>query len=152
TGEYKENLATAWQWVDDKTLELELRQGVKFHDGGEFDADDVVSTLNFVSRPESNITNYRMVRWIDHVEKRGPYKVRIVARQPFPAAIAFLASPNSVIHPRGHYAARRSRSANEIPSGTGPFRIVEYATGKYIRLVRNPDYFKQSPKGQPKIE
>ena len=48
TNEYKGQLATAWKWIDDKTLELELRQGVKFHNGEEFDADDVVYTLNFV--------------------------------------------------------------------------------------------------------
>ena len=42
TDEYKGQLATAWKWIDDKTLELELRQGVKFHNGAAFTADDVV--------------------------------------------------------------------------------------------------------------
>ena len=51
TNEYKGQLATAWKQVDDKTLEFELRQGVKFHNGEEFDADDVVYTLNFVAEP-----------------------------------------------------------------------------------------------------
>ncbi|MFX5693393.1 ABC transporter substrate-binding protein, partial [Acinetobacter baumannii] len=47
TNEYRGQLATAWRWIDDRTLELDLRQGVKFHNGEEFDADDVVFTLNF---------------------------------------------------------------------------------------------------------
>ena len=49
TDEYKGNLATSWEWIDDTTLELNLREGVKFHNGEEFDADDVVYTVNFVS-------------------------------------------------------------------------------------------------------
>ena len=44
TNEYKGQLATSWKWIDQKTLELELRKGVKFHNGAEFDADDVVYT------------------------------------------------------------------------------------------------------------
>jgi len=38
TGEYKGQLATAWRQVDDKTIELDLRRGVRFHNGAEFDA------------------------------------------------------------------------------------------------------------------
>ena len=40
---------------------------------------------------------------------------------------------------------------NEKPVGSGPYRVVEHAIGKFIRLERNPDYFKDSPKPQPKI-
>src|SRR5262245_45790199 len=53
SGEYKGLLATSWKWIDDRTLEFELRRGVKFHNGAEFDADDVVHTFNFVSKPEN---------------------------------------------------------------------------------------------------
>src|SRR5262245_14857949 len=96
TGEYEGNLATDWRWVDDKTLELDLRQGVRFHNRAQFDADDVLYTLSFVSRPESGAVYVSLVRWIDRVEKLDRYKVRIVAKQPFPAAIAYLAAPNLV--------------------------------------------------------
>jgi peptide/nickel transport system substrate-binding protein len=40
TGEYKPNLATSWKFVDSKTMEFDLRQGVNFHNGDEFDADE----------------------------------------------------------------------------------------------------------------
>ena len=56
TNEYKPSLATAWRWVDNQTLEFDLRKGVKFHNGEPFDADDVVYTLNFVSKPENKST------------------------------------------------------------------------------------------------
>ena len=56
TNEYKGQLATAWRWVNDTTLELDLRRGVKFHNGAEFNADDVVYTLNFVANPANRST------------------------------------------------------------------------------------------------
>jgi peptide/nickel transport system substrate-binding protein len=39
-----------------------------------------------------------------------------------------------------------------MPIGSGPFRVVEHALGKYLRLERNPDYFNNSPKPRPKID
>src|SRR5450631_2834491 len=77
TGSYQGNLATSWRRIDDKTLEFDLRQGVRFHNGAEFDADDVVYTFNFVVKPENKVLRINLVRWIDHVEKLGRYKVRI---------------------------------------------------------------------------
>jgi peptide/nickel transport system substrate-binding protein len=151
SGDYKGLLATAWKWLDDRTLEVDLRPGVRFHNGAEFDADDVVYTLNFVSKPENRSVNQANVDWIDHVEKIDKYKVRIFTRRPFPPAIEYLAGP-IVIHPHEYYAKVGPKGMNEKPVGTGPYRVVEHAFGKSIRLVRNPDYFKDSPKPQPAIE
>lgn len=106
TAEYKGQLATAWKWVDDKTLEVDLRKGVKFHNGAEFTADDVVYTLNFVVKPESKVVTRENVAWIDRVEKLDPYKVRIICKAPFPAAIEYLAGP-IVIHPHEYYREGR---------------------------------------------
>jgi peptide/nickel transport system substrate-binding protein len=152
TGEYKGNLATAWRQIDERTLELDLRQGVKFHNGAEFTADDVAYTLNFVANPANRAVSSGLIRWIDHAEKRGPFTVRVVAKQSFPAAVAFLAAANMVIHPHDYYARVGPRGMTERPVGTGPYKVVEHALGKYIRLERNGDYFKDSPKSQPKID
>ena len=151
TNEYKGQLATAWKWIDDKTLELELRKGVKFHNGAEFSADDVVYTLNFVSKPDNKAVTQQNVNWIDRAEKLEPHRVRIVTKRPFPAALEYLAGP-VVIHPHEYYSKVGPKGMNEKPIGSGPYRVVEHALGKYLRLERNPDYFKDGPKGQPKIE
>ena len=84
TDEYKGQLATAWRQVDDKTLEFDLRQGVKFHNGEEFDADDVVYTLNFVSKPENKVPTQSNVNWIDRAEKVDKYKVRLITKKRVP--------------------------------------------------------------------
>jgi peptide/nickel transport system substrate-binding protein len=149
TGILKGDLATAWTWTSERTLELDLRQGVRFHNGAQFDADDVVFTFNFVANPANKAVNQDLARWIDHVEKLGPYKVRIVAKTAFPAAPTYLSS--MVIHPHDYYAKVGPAGMSEHPVGTGPYRVVEHARGKYIRFERNGDYFKDSPRPQPKI-
>ena len=151
TNEYRGQLATAWRWIDERTLELDLRQGVKFHNGEEFDADDVVFTLNYVSDPANKSVTQQNVSWIQRVDKIDKYKVRIITRRPFPAAIEYLAGP-LVIHPNEYYAQVGPRGMNERPIGSGPYRVVEHQLGKQITLRRNPDYFRDSPKPQPTIE
>lgn len=151
TNEYKGQLATAWRWVDGKTLELDLRRGVKFHNGAEFSADDVVYTLNYVANPANRSTTQSNVNWIDRVEKIDQYKVRIITKRPFPAAIEYLAGP-IVIHPAAYYEQVGPKGMNEKPVGSGPYRVVEHVIGRSITLQRNPDYFRDGPKPQPTIE
>ena len=152
SGAYVGNLATAWRWVDDRTLELDLRQGVKFHNGAAFDADDVVYTLNFISAPENKAVRAGTTLWIDRVEKIDRFKVRIVAKRVFPAALAYLGSSAYVIHPHEYYAKVGPLGVNEKPIGTGPYRVVEHALGKYIRLERNREYSSNSPKTRATIQ
>ena len=151
TNEYKGQLAKSWAWVDDKTLDFELRQGIKFHNGEEFDADDVVYTLNFVARPENKVVTQTNVNWIDSVEKLDRFKVRVKLKAPFPAAIEYLSGP-VVIHPNEYYAKVGPTGMNTAAVGSGPYKVVEHVVGKSVRLQRNADYFKDSPKPQPKLE
>lgn len=150
TNEYRGQLATSWKWVDDRTLELELRQGVKFHNGEEFDADDVVYTLNYVSDPANKSTQQANIGWIEKAEKVDKYKVRIRAKRVFPAAIEYLSGP-IIIHPNEYYAKVGPKGMNEKPVGTGPYRFVEHVLGKSIRLEKNPAPWSGSNKEAPTI-
>ena len=71
TGEFKPLLATGYKWVDNLTLEFDLRKGVKFHDGSDFDAEDVVYTINHVSKKENGVLSYKNVKWMKNAEKLG---------------------------------------------------------------------------------
>jgi peptide/nickel transport system substrate-binding protein len=150
TNEYKGQLAKSWKQIDDKTIEFELRQGVKFHNGEEFDADDVVYTLNFVAKPENKVVTQGNVNWIAKAEKVDKYKVRVITKDVFPAAIEYLAGP-VVIHPNEYYEKVGPKGQNEKPVGSGPYKVSTYVPGKSITLELNKDYFKDSPKPQPKI-
>ncbi len=132
TNEYKPSLATAWSWVDDTTLEFDLRRGVKFHNGEAFDADDVVYTLNFVSDPANKSTTQQNVNWIEKAEKIDQYKVRIHLKKPFPAALEYLAGP-VVMYPNEYYAKVGPKGMNEKPVGRGPYKVTEHQPGRLVR-------------------
>jgi len=150
THEYKGQLAKSWKQVDDHTLEFELRQGVKFHNGEDFDADSVVYTLNYVADPANKATTQENVRWIQKVEKIDRYKVRVVSKEPFPAAKDYLAT-TLPIHPAKYYKEVGPKGMNAKPVGSGPYKVVEYVPGKSITLEKFDGYFKDSPRPQPKI-
>jgi len=150
TNEYKGQLAKSWKQVDDKTMEFELREGVKFHNGEEFDADSVVYTLNYVADPKNKAVTQQNVAWIDKVEKIDKYKVRLTTKEPFPGAKEYL-STTAAIHPAKYYQEVGPKGMNAKPVGSGPYKVVDYQPGKSITLERNADYFKDSPKAQPKI-
>ncbi|WP_340148719.1 ABC transporter substrate-binding protein [uncultured Sneathiella sp.] len=147
---YKPALATSYKWIDDVTLEFDLRQGVEFHNGEAFTADDVVYTLNFISNPENKVVSKRNGAWIKNAEKVDEFKVRINLKEPFPAALDFLAGPLP-IYPNEYYAEVGPDGMNKQPIGTGPYKITAVEQGKSIKFERNENYYKDSPKGQPKI-
>ncbi len=150
TNEYKGLLAKSWKQIDERVLEFDLREGIKFHNGEEFDADSVVYTLNFVANPANKVITQQNVNWIEKAEKISKYKVRVTTKKVFPAAIEYLAGP-VVIHPAKYYQEVGPKGMNAKPVGTGPYRVTQYQPGKSISLERNPAYFKDSPKAAPKI-
>lgn len=140
TGEYKGNLATEWKWVDDVTMEFKLRQGVTFHNGEPFTADDVVYTVNFVTNPANAVKVPTNVNWMDHAEKIDDYTVRIHLKAPFPPAEEYLAGP-VVMYPDEYYAKVGPTGMAAAPIGTGPYKAVSVEAGKEYVLERNDAYF-----------
>ena len=150
TSEYRPNLAESWTWTDDTTLEFKLRQGIRFHNGEAFDADDVAYTYNKVSS-DSGVKFQRIVDWIDRVEKIDRYTVRIHTKERFPQAIEFLAGPMP-IYPNEYYEEVGTEGMSNMPIGTGPYKVVSMKPGEEYRLVRNEDYDWGGPKSAAKIK
>jgi len=150
TGQYHPSLAQAWRWIDDKTLEFDLREDIEFHNGEPFDADDVVYTLQFVANPANRVITQGNVNWIERVEKTGRFRVRLITRRPFPAALEYLAGP-IVIFPDQYYASAGPTGMSARPIGTGPYRVIDQQSGRMVRLERNERYFAQTPRGKAAI-
>lgn len=156
TAEIKPLLATKWAWIDNTTLEMELRKGVKFHSGKEMDADDVAYTLNHVSNKENAIANFALLSWIKSAQKIDAGKVRISLHRPFPPALAYLAGLGFIMQ-NGHYdkAPVKPDGKKDFgavpPNGTGPYRIVEVKPGEHILMEKNAAYFTDGFKGTPAI-
>jgi len=149
TNEYKGNLATSWEWIDDLTIEFKLREGVTFHNGEAFNADDVVFTVDFVANPDNGVKTQRNVNWMKSAEKIDDYTVRIHLKSAFPSAIEFLAGPVS-IYPNEYYAEVGPSGMALNPVGTGPYKAVEVEPGQHFVLEKNDGYF-DGPKGQPNV-
>ena len=151
TGEILPALAKTWERTGPLTMEFELREGVEFHDGTEFTADDVVETLNTVITPEYGTRYGISVDWIESVEKLGDYKVRINMSKPFAGAVEMLADALP-IYPSEHFAEQGSEGMARNPVGTGPYRLVEQEPGIRYVFERFEDHYEGSPKGKPAIK
>jgi len=147
TGAYEPQLATAWTWVDPVTLDLDLRQGVTFHDGAPLTADDVVFTFNYVLTPEAKVVTRQNVDWMKSTEKLGDFKVRIHLKGPFPAALEYLSGPTP-IYPAAYFAKVGLDGFAKAPIGTGPYRITRVESGKGVKLEKSKTYWKGSPLGE----
>ena len=139
-------LATAYTFVDDTTIDFDLRKGVKFHDGSELTADDVVYTLNKVSSPDYGATYQIAVKWIDSAEKLGDHKVRLKMKEPYPVALEWLAG-FIPIYPKDYYEKVGKKGMALKPVGTGPYKLVSVQPGTQWRLERFEDHYQGSPKG-----
>jgi peptide/nickel transport system substrate-binding protein len=145
----KPQLAKSWKLVDDLTIEFELRDDVKFHNGDKFTADDVVYTISTVSSPDGKVIVPSNYNWIAKAEKLGDYAVRVTLKKPFPAALEYFALVTP-IWPKDYRTKVGADGFAKAPVGTGPYRIAKVDGVAQIDLERNDAYF-DGPKGKPKI-
>ena len=142
-------LATGWAWSEDGTeLTFKLRDGIKWHDGKPFTAEDVKCTFDLLTNQgkEKFRLNYRETWWVNVAKTTtGEHEAILHLKRPQPALLALLASGDTPIYPC-HVAPRDMR---QHPIGTGPFKFVDYKPNQYIKLARNPDYWKP---GRPYLD
>ena len=137
------DLATGWSWNEDGTaLTLPLRQGVKWHDGKPFTAKDVLCTWDLLLetgadkfRVNPRKTNFKN---LERVTANGDYEVTFHLKRAQPAFLMLIANGFAPIYPC-HVPAAQMR---QHPIGTGPFKFVEFKPNEYIKVTRNPDYWK----------
>ena len=142
-------LATSWKYVDDTTLEFELRRGVTFHDGSAFTADDVVYTVNTVLT-DKQVSVPSNFAWMDGAEKIDSHRVHIKLKRIFPAAIEYMAMVLP-IWPQAYRERIGAEAFAKAPVGAGPYRITRVDGISQIDLERFETYYADSPKGRPAI-
>jgi peptide/nickel transport system substrate-binding protein len=143
-------LAENWSWSEDYTrVSFRLRHGVKWHDGKPFTANDVKCTWDMLlgKSSEKLRLNPRKAwyRNLDEVTTNGDYEVTFALKRPQPAFLMLLATGMAPVYPC-HVPARDMRTR---PIGTGPFKFVEFKPNDFIRLAKNPDYWKP---GRPYLD
>lgn len=137
------DLAESWEIPDNLTYVFHLRQGVKFHDGTEMTSEDVKFTIERVLDPKTGSPALSYLGPVAKVEAPSKYAVTIKLKEPMASLLSVLASDNLCIVPQ--HAVKKHGNLQRVVVGTGPFKLAEYVPDNYMKLVRNPDYFK-SPK------
>lgn len=153
---FKGVLAESWENPDDVTYVFHLRQGVKFHNGREMTADDVVYSFQRVLGQTdygdigalgSSASYYG---GIASIEATDDYTVTMTLSEPNAAFMANLTSSYGAIVCKEVVEANDgSLSAIDTMCGTGPFMYKDSVVDNYITLVKNPDYWEE---GAPKLD
>ncbi|WP_173089083.1 ABC transporter substrate-binding protein [Devosia sp. 1635] len=142
------DLAESWTVSEDGlTYTFKLRPNVVWHDGEQFNADDVVYTLNEIwTNPDVPYYLANNFRLIEEVTKVDDFTVNVRLERPqvaFPVLLGY----NAAILPEhllsGLTPEQLVNPADFLrnPVGTGPFKFAEYSPGSFVRLVRNDAYF-----------
>src|SRR5438552_6000532 len=138
------DLASEWSWDSSKTeLRFRLNDGVKWHDGKPFTANDVKCTWDtLLGKANEKFRLNPRKAWYQNLEEvtvKSDLDVAFRLKRPQPSFIALLASGWSPVYPC-HISPREMRSQ---PIGTGPFKLVEFKPNEGIKVARNPDYWKK---------
>ncbi len=145
-------LALSWRITEDPTVwEFKLRQGVKFHNGNAFDADDVIFTFERARQPTSDYKGY--LTSVDAVTKADAHTVRIKTKGPNPILVESLtnifmmdkewAEQNNAAKVQD-FKNKEENFAVRNANGTGPFALVSREPDVKTVFKRNDAYWGRS--------
>lgn len=139
-------LATSWTANADATeWTFKLRDGVKFHNGKPFSAEDVVHTFALLADPQLASRARSTAEMVKTIETPDPLTVKFVLHQPYGSWPEMLIERHLKIVPKGV-------SMDDMlvaPVGTGPFKFESYTPGDKLVAVNNADYWEA---GLPKLK
>jgi len=136
-------LATEWEWVDDLTLRLKLREDVTSIAGDPFTAHDVVFTWNLNNETTALAGYYGMFDY-ENTKAIDDYTVEIALKKPYPFLILDLTNTAYDIAVQKSYEA--TADPMEDPKcGTGPYKLIEWHHGQYVEVERRDDYWGDLP-------
>src|SRR5262245_59029672 len=145
-GKLKPGLAESWRAVDDLTWEFRLRKGVKFHDGSDFTAADVVFSLDRVATvPNSPSPFTTYTKQITEKIAVDPYTLRLKSATPYPLMPTDMGTILIVSAKAAAKAATEDFNSGKPTVGTGPFKFVRRQRGDRSELARNGAYWGTKP-------
>jgi peptide/nickel transport system substrate-binding protein len=139
--QFEPALATDWTVSDDQlNWTFQLREGVTWHNGREFVADDVVFSYERIMEEGANAWRFEAVEEVRAVDD---LTVEIEVSQPSPNLLANIGAFKgmAIVPPE----IVEDGTIGQEPVGTGPFRFVSYTEGSNVVLEANPDYWGDGP-------
>jgi peptide/nickel transport system substrate-binding protein len=141
------DLAESWENIDDVTWEFKLREGVTFHDGSPFTADDVLYSYRRITQDGSEMRNF--LANVEDIEKVDDHTIRIITKGPDPILLQNLSlffivdeefkEANNAFQVT--VGAGTTNFANLNANGTGPYRLVEWSQDNQLVMVPNEDWW-----------
>jgi peptide/nickel transport system substrate-binding protein len=166
-------LAESWDTPDDHTYVFHLRQGVKFHNGREMTADDVVFSLQRVVTDPTSWWNVKMgpVSAADPsvaataqalgspvpgptvgltFEATGPYEVTARLTEPYaPFLYSLTGTPTSILPAQEVQSGALDLTTQML--GTGPFKVADHSEGQQWTLAKHTEYWQQGKPGLDQV-
>lgn len=141
TGKIVPGLAKSWEQLDDRTILFHLNEGVLFHNGEKFTAEDVKFTLERAKKLPKVAHLYTL---IDNIEVVDENTIKIHTSEPFAPLLAHLSHKTASIISKKYYEEKGDDGFYN-PVGTGPYKYKDWKVGDRITLEANNNYFGHKP-------
>lgn len=157
-GNLTPTLATSWKQLDDTTIQLKLREGVKFSNGEDFDADSAKFSIEEMINAPNYKTFIGVIAGADVVDK---HTLNVKTKTPTGVGLLALAM-GSYQFPKKYYSEVGKDAFGQKPIGTGPYTLTDWVKDSQVTLEANPEYwggppniktviFKNIPEGAARI-
>jgi peptide/nickel transport system substrate-binding protein len=145
-GNLAPSLATSWRAVGEDVWEFKLREGVTFHDGTPFTADDFAFTVERIPQVLNSPGSFRTyTNAIKRVEVVDAHTLRVHTNGPYPLLASDLALV-PLLSRKIHTGATTERfNSGELAIGTGPFRLTQFRHGERADLARYDGFWGDKP-------
>jgi peptide/nickel transport system substrate-binding protein len=142
---FEPGLLTAWGWSDDKkSIWMDVREGVTWHDGSPFTAEDVAWSLQRAGDPKTGNPIQFVWGTLGNFRVSGR-RVTADAKQFDPALFKWMAFLTAYALPKAYYEKVGAEGFEKKPIGTGPYMVDEYQGNAFVRLKANPKYWGGKP-------
>jgi peptide/nickel transport system substrate-binding protein len=135
-------LATSWKPLDEHTWEFKLREGVTWHDGSPFSAEDVAFTIERAPDVANSPSSFaRYIKQVSAVKVIDARTVHFETEKPFPLMATYMSTFGVISKKHGEGATTGDYNSGKAMTGTGPYRFVEWVPGDRIVYERNDNYW-----------
>ncbi len=134
-------LATSWKALDSTTWEFKLRQGVKWHDGKAFTADDVLFSFERAPDVPNSPSGFATFTKGKTLSKVDDFTIQVKTEKPHPLTPNDISQVKIISKAAATGASTADFNSGKAAIGTGPFKFVEWVPSDRLVLERNEDYW-----------